>query len=305
MAEKINRNNDAKRDVGRSDLNRARPAASPGRVPEKTTFQKLLDQQQDQQQESSWSGTSSESRSSSQPSSSKTVSSNPVRPPQAQQERFGRDKEKFKEKVKEREVEREEGQSSDSPHEVKLTRGKEAEKRVISRESTSGQKGQGEGRESHSQGGHQPNSQGQKGGKALLPIVILKEEKSEMKRVLSTDMAEAPFALEMAKQALPTNPLKDPKAVQSMTKALLDQVVQYCRLITKTDGDKEMDMQLHEQIFKGLRIRVSLVKGKIEATLMARDREVQSLLQGQAAQMQQALREKGVEVKAINVTLVA
>jgi flagellar hook-length control protein FliK len=101
-----------------------------------------------------------------------------------------------------------------------------------------------------------------------------------------------------------TPPPKAPKDPNIIPKAVMDQLVQYCRIVTKTDGDKEIDMQLHEQAFKGLRLKVSVNKGKVDATFTTESQEVMKLFNSQKAELRKALAEKGIEVGSINVVII-
>ena len=73
--------------------------------------------------------------------------------------------------------------------------------------------------------------------------------------------------------------------------------------MTKVDGDKEIDMQLHEEVFKGLKLRVAVVKGKVAATLSTQSAEVRDLFQAQKHELHKALTEKGIDVSSIDVTM--
>ena len=46
-------------------------------------------------------------------------------------------------------------------------------------------------------------------------------------------------------------------------------------------GDKEMDVQLHETVFKGLRLKVRMVNGKAEVDFLTGSEEVRNLFQTQ------------------------
>lgn len=301
MAEKIS-NNDYRKDVNRSDprgtLNRGR-ILTPTRIPEKSPFEKLLENRQQDQEDAS--GETSSSGGDQTPSSA-PATREAVRPLLSQQERYGREKENFQKRMQERESDRDDVKSAGPSQESSAPRAKEADRRVIARGSVSQHKGQGEGG-AEGQAGSGRGGQPKKGkGSPFLPEI--KEEKS-LRRVSSAEAREARFSLE---RTLPRTEgaalLKQARTAQLLTKALVDQLVQYCRLVTRTDGDKEIDMHLHEAVFKGLRLKVSMVRGKIEATLITQSEEVRDLFQGQKADLHKALAEKGIDVRSINVIMI-
>ncbi len=87
-------------------------------------------------------------------------------------------------------------------------------------------------------------------------------------------------------------------------KALLDQIVRYCRVVTKTDGEKEIELELNEKIFQGLRLRVSSKDGEMLATFETRSPEAHALFQAHKNDLKQVLQEKGIAVRSINVIMV-
>lgn len=226
-----------------------------------------------------------------------------VRPVLSQQERYGRDKDDFQKKIAEGELDRESGSESKTggSQGTGAAKAREAERRVIARGAVSEHKGQGKG--GGGQQGQAPFGQGKK-GLEFLHALRGKLEGKGIRKGGAKEPGEVRFAL-----AMETGPARESSVAKSKTagflsKALLDQIVQYCRLVTKTDSDKEFDIKLHDDIFKGLRLKVTLVQGKMEVTFLTGSQEVMGLFQTQKGELQKTLSEKGIEVRSINVTMV-
>lgn len=241
---------------------------------------------------------------------SQTETREAIRAVVSQQDRYGKDKDhksEFQKKLTEKETDRDESRLKPSGDTSGL-RAKEAEKRVIGRESPGEKKHEGGGHsQGHGEGGGMGQGQGKKGGKGMSLGMSSRDMKGEGK--VSVKEAGKAFHLEnlvspQGKQALTPEISETKHLSQTLPKALIDQIVQYCRLVTRTDGDKEMEMQLHENIFKGLRLRVVLKEGKISVSLLASSDEVRGFFQARKQEMQESLMEKGIEVKAIDVIMI-
>lgn len=276
----------------RRDADRPRP--QPLRIPDKSPFQRLLDESTQFHSDTS-PGSHSDSFN---PAATKEA----VKPAVSHQERSGHQKDQSDKNRTESESEREDSRSggvksSERPH------AKEAEKRVISKNDTSHGQHQGQGKGSSQQGGsHSGFGQGRSGKN-----FSFHKEAAQSKELQKADLQEARAASMPFEEMLRSNAMPDKKGSKEasrLSKAVLDQIVQYCRLIQKTDGDKEMEMQLHEEVFKGLRLRVTVVKGKVAATILTQSDEMRSLFQSQKGNLTQALSEKGIEVKSIDVIMV-
>ena len=90
---------------------------------------------------------------------------------------------------------------------------------------------------------------------------------------------------------------------QVLPEAVLQQILQFCRIVTRTDGDKEMIMQLREHVFRGMNIRLALVKGKVEATFTTDNPDIKRLFDSEKEKLIKTLEEKSVDVREINVIL--
>ncbi len=296
MAEKIdNKNNDYTRDLHRSRTNVDRGGRLLPRDPNNPNFQKVLED----------TGTSSDSMTfTPQGQGLTTETKEAVRAAVSQQERFsgGQEKDDFQKRLNEKEREHDEpAKPGESKESSGAPRAKEAERRVVGRGSLSERgHGGGEGGRGGGEGsGKQEGQRGQKGFVALPGSETGSGIKGEAKGIIhgSFEM-ELHAAQSLAHPTPPTKPL-------AANKALLDQIVQYCRVVTKTDGDKEIDMQLHEVIFKGLKLRVMINKdGQVVATFVTQSKEVLDLFNAQKSELKKALAQKGIAVESINVIMV-
>ena len=286
MAEKVNENRPSPNRPDRVD--RGGRILTPQKTPEKSPFQKLLDETTQQKDFSA-------DQQPGQPTATETKEA--VKPVLSQQERYGRDKDQFEKRLKEKESDRDDAKTGGAK-EAGTPRAKEAEKRVIARSSVGEQKHQGEG---EGGGGHGGGTAGQgKKGKGF----ALGTESKGIRRGELGEAKPGGFVLEAPAEGSMAAAVLKAKTPAVLTKALLDQLVQYCRLVTKTDGDKEFDIQLHEEVFKGLRLRIAMVKGKVEATFVTQSRETRDLFQAQKSEIREALAQKGIDVQTINVIMV-
>ena len=91
-------------------------------------------------------------------------------------------------------------------------------------------------------------------------------------------------------------------AEPQMTQAILNQIVQYVRVGINRMGGKEMQIDLHEKIFRGLKLRVTSTAGKVEVHFIAADAQTRSVFEKQRDAIRDALEKKGIVVEDIRVT---
>jgi len=91
-------------------------------------------------------------------------------------------------------------------------------------------------------------------------------------------------------------------AAPQMTQAVLNQLVQYVRIGINKMGDKEIQIDLHEKIFRGLKMRVTSREGKVGVHFMAADAQTRSVFEKNKDQIRDALEKKGILVEDIRVT---
>lgn len=295
MSEKVNPN---KPDVNRESYRPSRASLDRGgrllnpQSQEKNGFQKLLEETQ-QNNEFSLNDYSSHTN---------TETKEAVKPALSQDERYGQQKESFDKNRREadRDDRDDSGRTTDGKEGVR-PRAKEADKKVIGRQNLS-ERDHGEG--GHSGEGFAGSGQQRFRGKGASLEKALGEKGILTETTLKSRFEAELHAAQTMMQPNATTKTPLPKMSPLLSKTVLDQVVQYCRLVTKTDGDKELDMQLHEEIFKGLKLRVSVHKGRIDATFVTESSETLKLFQSQKNQLRAALSEKGIDVNSINVIMI-
>ncbi len=304
MAEKVknNENNYKPQDYRANRIYDGGRLLVPNRMPEKNSFEKVLE---DHQQGQDFNAVHHPDQ-----QTTNTATREAVRNVMSQKERFGQGKDKSEEKSKERESEREEsaGEASQGPATARV---KEADRRVIAKQGLSerGSRGQKDGKQGEpGGGGGQPSGrQGQFPGGSASGVrnlkgtgVVLRTDPKQMQfeAILQKGMAGA------TNEVAGTSKPREAKPGNLITKEMLDQIVQYCRLVTRTDGDKEMEMQLHDAVFKGLKIRVAMKNGKVDATFVTESGDLRGLFEAHKSDIRSTLAEKGIDVGAINVIMV-
>lgn len=87
-----------------------------------------------------------------------------------------------------------------------------------------------------------------------------------------------------------------------LSQAVLNQIVQYVRVGINRMGDKEMQLDLHEKVFRGLKLKVTSREGKVEVHFMAATDESRALFEKNRDAIKDALEKKGIVVEDIRVT---
>lgn len=83
---------------------------------------------------------------------------------------------------------------------------------------------------------------------------------------------------------------------------LVSQIVRFVKSGINRDGDKEVRLELNERIFRGLRLRVALKRGKVSVHFNTGNREVRELFASSAENIEKELAAKGILVGEIKVT---
>lgn len=91
-------------------------------------------------------------------------------------------------------------------------------------------------------------------------------------------------------------------ATKGLSQAVLNQLVQYVRIGINRMGDKEMQIDLHEKIFRGLKLRVTSNKGKVSVHFITADADTRSVFDKNSAAIKNALEKRGIVVEDIRVT---
>jgi len=87
-----------------------------------------------------------------------------------------------------------------------------------------------------------------------------------------------------------------------LSQEVINRIIQYVRVGINTKGEKEIQMELHERIFRGLKLRVIAKEGKVEVRFASSDRRGREVLEKNREGLSKALAEKGIEVDEIIIT---
>jgi transcriptional regulator NrdR family protein len=87
-----------------------------------------------------------------------------------------------------------------------------------------------------------------------------------------------------------------------MSQEVINRIIQYVKVGINTKGEKEIQMELHERIFRGLKLRVISKEGKVEVRFASSDQKGREILEKNKDGLEKALSEKGIEVDEIIIT---
>ena len=87
-----------------------------------------------------------------------------------------------------------------------------------------------------------------------------------------------------------------------LSQKILNLLVQYVRVGINKKGEKEIQVDLHEQIFRGLKLRVIARNGKVAVHFKTSDTQGRRALEGNTSAIRDALSKKGIEVDEIVVS---
>jgi len=167
---------------------------------------------------------------------------------------------------------------------------KEADQRVVSKQ---GQRDSGGGQQGRGQEGQQGAGQQAEAGAAKGESQQARPDTSKPMMTQMEGLGKPPAAAKASKAHVP----------KTLPKEVMQQIVSYARLMVRPGGEKEMELALRDEVFKGLRLRIVTKQGKIEATFITSSPDVRNLFQAQKRAIAQALEEKGLEVEGINVIM--
>ncbi|KAB2837421.1 hypothetical protein F9K50_11085 [bacterium] len=97
-------------------------------------------------------------------------------------------------------------------------------------------------------------------------------------------------------------PPEAPAAPRELPKALLDQIVQSVTIIQKGDLQKEIQIDFHDKIFHGLKLKVTSQGQEVSVEFLVPNRTVEETFKQERENIALALGEKGVDVRSIDVT---
>jgi len=205
-----------------------------------------------------------------QQSMSQTATEHAVKHRESEEDR-GRDKGRDKGEEKE-------GRKGDEGD--RKTDAKIAEQRVVAKHSTKEHGGRGGGK-----GGKGGSFEGRRGVATRSKAEGLKQAPAHLR---------AQFANKLVQAA------KQPS--RALTQQVLNQIVQYVRIGINSNDEKEILVDLHERIFKGLKLRVATKgKGKVTVNFTTADSEVRSLFLANRGDIRDALERSGIDVDEITV----
>lgn len=195
--------------------------------------------------------------------------------------------EKFKEKIKERseEREKEEDRKKESREEKRETT--DPSHKVVG-------KGSGKKNEGGSSGGGEKGERGLAGqkGRKLFAKASMRNSDGALHQINGKRFSRA-FGekLGLNKQFPKTLPQE-----------VLNHIVRYVRIGLNQKGEKEIALDLHQNVFKGLRLRLSSNHGKVKIHFLAADGAVRLLFSKEKEAILEALSKKGIAVEEILVT---
>lgn len=194
--------------------------------------------------------------------------------------RFQEQKEEKRKKEKGEEEGKEETKSREKGRD-----GKVAEQKVIAKSKSN----QGQ-RESHS-GSHGREGFGGQAGKRRGASLNFKTGDAKAQAII----ADGRFQQQL--KAKLTQASQSPQ----MTQAILNKIVQSVRAGLNEKGEKEIQIDLHKEILKGLKLRVISRNGRVSVLFQSEDHQVRKLVEQHQEEISKALVEKGIEVAEIRV----
>jgi len=87
-----------------------------------------------------------------------------------------------------------------------------------------------------------------------------------------------------------------------LTQSILNQLVQYVKIGINQGGDKEIQVQLHERVYKGLKLRVASKEGKVLVHFISSDDKTRAIFDKNKGEIKKTLEKKGILVEDILVT---
>lgn len=89
---------------------------------------------------------------------------------------------------------------------------------------------------------------------------------------------------------------------KSLPQEILNQIIRHIRIGLNEKGKKELELDLHQNVFKGLRLRLWANHGKVNVHFLTADGGVRELFSREKSSIQRALESKGIAVEEIKVT---
>lgn len=195
--------------------------------------------------------------------------------------------EKFKEKFRESTKEREKEESQKQETRDEKNRMGEPAKKIV-----------GKNFLKHDSGGQ--NQKGSQDGSGLAK----KERRllTENKRLTNTNSLEMKTSHEFAKALQETLKKQNLHLPKTLSQEILNHIIRHVKIGLNEKGQKEIDLVLHRNVFKGLRLRLSVNHGKVNVHFLTANGGVKELFLREKSAIESALKEKGIAVEEILVT---
>jgi hypothetical protein len=87
-----------------------------------------------------------------------------------------------------------------------------------------------------------------------------------------------------------------------LTQQVINKLIQYVKIGINAKGQKEIQMELNERIFRGLKLRVVAKGGKVGVEFISKDPKGRKVLEQNSDALKKALADKGIEVDEIVFT---
>lgn len=154
--------------------------------------------------------------------------------------------------------------------------------------------GKGQKKGSSGEGGGQGRGRGS--GGAVFKKAEIRMKKGELTRAAELAKEGSQFATELKSR------MKTAHLSREFIQNIVNQVVKFVKAGLNKDGDHEVRLDLHERIFRGLRLRVALKHGKVSVHFNTSNAEVRELFEKSSESIQKELESKGILVQDIKVS---
>lgn len=207
--------------------------------------------------------------------SSKPITEQAMEEAAKRQDRQREMRERDKEERKEKKQTRETGERADA---------RVASQKVVGK----GSRGQGGGRGGGGRQGGFDSSTSRRGLSTKLTKAGVKTIPTDLQRQFAAKMVKA--AREAGKPS-----------EAALTQQVLDKIVQYVRIGINREGDKEIQLDLHQKIFRGLKLRVIAREGKVGVHFHTADKKGREVFEKNSDAIRDALAKKGIEVDELTI----
>jgi hypothetical protein len=197
------------------------------------------------------------------------------------------------------------GTKDDSKDEdTKKAKDRGGEGKQTTKMSSAGVRGRVEGKEGgkgDSQGGMGQDQQKGRGDPQFAKDSSSKTYRMEQFKEMQTAPAPSPMFAGTPVQSVeaPAGPVE----VRTLPKAVLDQIINRVAILQDKDFNKEIQIDFRDNFFNGLSLKVTSRDGEVSVEFIAPNRDVQATFKNEREKLAEALGEKGVTVRSIEVSL--